>query len=442
MSDVKLQLESIGPKYMGKTDLKSVESEYRERIEAEEKFWNHLDTSNTNPDDSQKAALIESGMRKEELSVKLADLRALDGLRNRTIDERKEMDRPVNALQTPGYEENRRERAGGKSLGEQFISDPQVKAFLKQFEGKGVPQGQRIESPKFATNGKALITANGDAVGGAFTRPYYDTAVELPHRPLKLRDLISTGTTDSDKVEFIQVTGRTNAAGMLSQPATVAGAVTKPESALAFARVDTLVKIIATWFPATRQIVRHATEIMDVLNQDLPYLLEDKLEYEMISGDGTGDNLLGILNTSGLTVQALDAGSPYPILRTLRKAKTKAQVTGLVEPTAYLMNPNDQETVDLLVDGQNRFLFGGPVGDDGQSRIWNLPVVTSVAMPAGSALTGDFKQAKLWDRDQAQIFMSDSHGNFFLQNLIAILAEMSVAFGVKRPAALVSIALA
>jgi HK97 family phage major capsid protein len=48
-------------------------------------------------------------------------------------------------------------------------------------------------------------------------------------------------------------------------------------------------------------------------------------------------------------------------------------------------------------------------------------------------------QAVLWDREQAAVQVSDSHADFFVRNLVAILAEMRAAFGVIRPKAFVVI---
>jgi hypothetical protein len=45
----------------------------------------------------------------------------------------------------------------------------------------------------------------------------------------------------------------------------------------------------------------------------------------------------------------------------------------------------------------------------------------------------------LWDREQASITISDSHANFFIRNMVAILAEMRAAFGVIQPNAFVEI---
>jgi HK97 family phage major capsid protein len=67
-----------------------------------------------------------------------------------------------------------------------------------------------------------------------------------------------------------------------------------------------------------------------------------------------------------------------------------------------------------------------------------MPVVESEAITAGTALVGDFSKAVLWDREQASVTMTDSHADFFIRNLVAILAEERVAFAVTRPKAFVA----
>ena len=61
------------------------------------------------------------------------------------------------------------------------------------------------------------------------------------------------------------------------------------------------------------------------------------------------------------------------------------------------------------------------------------------AVTEGVGYVGDFRKCVLWDREQASIRTSDSHANFFIQNLVAILAEMRAAFGIVQPNALVEI---
>jgi hypothetical protein len=58
-------------------------------------------------------------------------------------------------------------------------------------------------------------------------------------------------------------------------------------------------------------------------------------------------------------------------------------------------------------------------------------------VPQGVGYVGNFKTLILWDREQAGVQMTDSHNDFFVRNLVAILAEARAAFGCLKPSAIV-----
>jgi HK97 family phage major capsid protein len=137
---------------------------------------------------------------------------------------------------------------------------------------------------------------------------------------------------------------------------------------------------------------------------------------------------------SGVQAQAFSTD----LLETTRKARTKVRTVGRRTPTAYLLNPVDWETIDLLQDNEARYYGSGPFALS-PARLWGLPVVESEAVPAGTGYVGDFRLAVIWDREAASIQVSDSHSDFFIRNMVAILAEMRAAFGVLQPTAFVEI---
>lgn len=282
---------------------------------------------------------------------------------------------------------------------------------------------------------RTLITGLSDTQGGAFVfndvQPGY-TPQGL-QRPLTIRDVITVGTTDSDTVEYVRMTGQTNAAVPVAEATTTSNG-TKPESAIALAKVTTTVKTIAHWIPATKRALSDAGQLRTLIDNFLRYGLEEELEDQIVAGDATGENFDGIGNVSGVQAQAYDTD----LLTTTRKARTKVRTVGRATPTAYLLNPTDWESIDLLQDNEARYYFGGPQ-QMGTPRLWGLTVVESEAVPAGLGYVGDFRTCVLWEREQASIQVSDSHANFFIQNMVAILAEMRAAFGILQPNALVEI---
>ncbi|WP_431980014.1 phage major capsid protein [Streptomyces qinglanensis] len=360
------------------------------------------------------------------------------------------------ALNAKTDEDGERRTASGftvprKSIGEEFIHSAEYKALMAQAPNGTFGQKQRVQSGMAGF--KSLVTGGSDTSAGAWVMPdQLGTQVGLDSfkRPLRLRDVVTPGQTMSDTVEYVRVTSVTNAAAPVAEATTSAaptapgsagplvnatGGGYKPESALAAQKITETVRTIAHWIPVTKRALSDAAQIRTLIDAFLRYGLEEELEDQMIQGDGTGENFEGLANVSGVQSQAWDTNA----LTTLRKAKTKVRLVGRSIANAYLLNPADVETIDLLQDNEARFYFGGPSGVGSAGTLWGVPVIETEAVPAGTGYVGDFRRSILWDREQATIQMTDSHLDFFVRNLVAILAEMRAAFGIVQPSAFVEV---
>lgn len=349
---------------------------------------------------------------------------------------------------------------GRKSLGEAYVGSAEYKNLLESVPGGSFTKQHRVNARPVGVKSlvrpmgqKALVTGASDTSGGAFVRADdlgLQVGMEPFQRPLTLRSLVTNGATSTDSIEYVRVTSITNNAAPVAEatssalptqnettgplvPATGGGY--KPESGFAVARYSTPVRTVAHWIPVTKRAIADAAQMVTLIDGFLEYGLEEELEDQMISGDGSGENFEGLANVSGVQAQAWDSD----LLTTLRKAKTKVRVVGRANPTAYVLNPADLEAVDLLVDNENRYFFGGPAAAGSAPTLWGLPIVESEAVAAGTAYVGDFSKAVLWDRQQSTITTTDSHADFYVRNLVAILAELRAAFGVLQPNAFVEI---
>jgi len=338
----------------------------------------------------------------------------------------------------------------GRSIGEQFVESEQFKAWLKQVAPSGhIPEGAKglisppVEFRSFFGR-KDLLTGATDTSGGAFVATDVTGIYEpLGRRPLVLRDIINVRQTTSDLVEFVRQTAKITQAAPVAEAnvTTYSGATgevsgEKAEGAMAFEKVQTPVKTIAVWIPATKRALSDASQLRGLIDQELRDDLDEDLEDEIVGGDGTGEHFTGILHTSGVLSQAWDTD----LLTTARKAITYLRVTGRARATAWLVHPNDAETIDLLKDLEGRYYYGGPT-TGGVQQLWRVPVVECEACTEGEGILGDYRKAVLWDRERASIQVSDSHSDFFIRNMVAILAEMRAAFGLIRPSAFCKVAL-
>jgi HK97 family phage major capsid protein len=329
---------------------------------------------------------------------------------------------------------------GRKTLGSRFIEDPAYAALMKLAPNGTFAKGQVIISDHVRV--KTLVTGASDTSGGALIVNDFiglQTGLELFQRPLTVRDLLTQSTTSGDTVEYVRVTSTTNNAATVAESTTTAtpgspspATGVKPESALALAKFTALVRQFAHWIPATTRALADAGQIRTLIDAFLAYGIEEELEDQIVNGDAAGEDFDGLTHVSGTQSQAFDTD----MLTTIRKAITKVRVTGRSKPSAILLSPADWETIDLLQDNNARFFFGGPT-QLGTPTVWGLPVVQSEALTAGTAIVADFRKAILWDRQDASLQVSNQHADFFIRNMIAILAEARYAFGVIQPSAFV-----
>jgi HK97 family phage major capsid protein len=178
-----------------------------------------------------------------------------------------------------------------------------------------------------------------------------------------------------------------------------------------------------------------ASQIRGVINSQLLLGLSLVLESQVISGDGTGDNLTGILN-SGLNTIAKGADNEVDALF---KARTMARTASKLSPTGIVLNPIDYQQVRLLRENAASATLGqylmGPPNTMGVPTVWGLPVVESEALVENTALVGNFAQgATIFDREMSSIRVGTINEQF-IRNIQTILAEQRVTFVVWRPTA-------
>ena len=338
----------------------------------------------------------------------------------------------------------------GQSLGERFVNAKAFQDWMKAVAPGGrIPEGARgLMSPPVEFESllarKALITGGSDTSAGAFVETDYTGIYEpLGRRELSLLDLIQRRTTDSDLVSFVRETAKITQATPVAEAnvTTYSGSTgevsgEKPEGTMTFTPVTEAVKTLAVWVPATKRALSDAAQLRGIIDGELREDVMEELEDQVADGNGSGENFTGILNTPNVLEQAWDTD----LFTTTRKAKTYVRTTGRSMPNAWVLNPEDWEAIELTKDGENRYYYGGPLVS-GPKPLWGIPVVESEAIPQGTGLLGDFRKAIIWDRQRTTIQISDSHEDFFIRNMIAILAEMRAAFGVIRPSAFCLVAL-
>ena len=407
-------------------------------------------------------AVAEAATLTEQIKARSAAKKAMDEIGELLSQEQ--------AGELNGQHLQEKGRKAVQGLGGQFTGSDGYKGMMKAHansDGRIPDTAKGIQSDRVHVAGglKSLVaTGVRDDTDGAniLVQPQNLGVVPgLPYQAPKLRQIVSNATTNTDRVEYAQQVeiggaGTTNAAKTVKEATTsgasttqtantttgvitsapVAGAGVKPESGIAFRKANADVVTVAHWMPVTKRALSDASQIRALIDQFLSRGIDLELDRLILTGNATTpvgeEEFNGILNTTGVQSQAFSTNLPQTIRKAITKATNKGAVVG-----AVLMSPEEDEALDLMADTTGRYFSQGPFGS-GPSTIWGRPRLVVPALTGKSKfILGDFTQCVLWDREDTSITATDSHADFFIRNLVAILAEARVAFGIFNPSMLV-----
>lgn len=325
--------------------------------------------------------------------------------------------------------EQKNARSGGnepdavKTLGSALSSDEGIKSIL---ESTSSGHTARV-------NMKATITSlTTDAAGsaGALVSPDRRGGIlAMPERRLSIRDLLTQGRTSSNTVSYVRETGFTNAT------ASKAEGEAFDYSDLKFDEVHTTVRTIGHLMKASKNILADAPQLESFVNNRLVYGLKEVEDRQLLNGDGSGNNLKGILPQASAFADPASLAK-YTIIDQLRLAMLQATLAQY-PATGIVLNPIDWAKLELEKDTTGRMLIGNPQ-NGATPMLWRLPIVETTALAAGTFLAGAFKLgAQLFDREEVGVDVAFENDKDFEKNLVTFKCYERLALAVYRPEAFI-----
>jgi HK97 family phage major capsid protein len=260
-------------------------------------------------------------------------------------------------------------------------------------------------------------------------------------RRLRIVDLLPVATMDENVLPYTQESGAFTGAKNTKE------GEAKTESSITFTDAEATARTIAVYQKIRKQVLADVAAMSGIIDSRLRYLVERKLEEEIVGGKGTDPELAGILHTSGLGVVKYTASpaadGAYIAEQALRAITTvflsDAEVDGLViSPTDWqtaLLAKANYEASAGVTGGSGDFVGGGPFSST-PTQLWGVPLIVSATMQASEMLAGAFGLgAQLFIREGVNVLLSDSDQDDFIKNKLTLLAEMRAALAVYRPAA-------
>ncbi|MGZ0147146.1 phage major capsid protein [Kribbella sp. WER1] len=325
-----------------------------------------------------------------------------------------------------------------KSLGEHFAKSLKgdTLARLKSISG------YTVSSPEFVpskANTDPQVTT-GAVFGPLLTT--VDRTIVRAYRPGPVvADLLGSGSISGNAISYF-IEGAVEGGF-----ATVGETGQKPQMHFTdpTTRTDALKKI-AAWWDMSDEMTEDLDFFVSEINNRGMYLLGMFEEAQLLNGNGTGTNVLGLLNRSGIQTEVSAAGGGDDA-DALFRAMTKVQTATGLAADGIVINPMDYQRLRLSRDANNQYFGGGYFqGEYGngsvlqQPPLWGLRTVVTSAVAAGTALVGAFNQAgTVYRKGGVRVESTNSDQGKFTSNIVTTRVEERLALAVRIPSAVVKV---
>lgn len=282
-------------------------------------------------------------------------------------------------------------------------------------EGKKVSQFTARANVEGTIRAALVNQGNGDSNDQTFPtwsdrRPgIYGPVIPAP----RLLDVLPSRPTSSDSVEYVKLSVTGDAAEQEQEGDTKAEL--DFEGSLDTANIVT----IAGWTAVSKQVLADNNALQAAIDRVIRQKVLSRLENRIINGTGGQGKIDGLLNQATVFVPTIGDNTADVIGEALTTLDTYGY-----RPNLVVVHPLDFfENVQIVKDADGNYIFGSPSAPQAPN-MWNTTIVRTPAMPRGTGMALDTSTTTVLDREQMSVVLSNSHADFFIRNLIAILGEL------------------
>lgn len=257
--------------------------------------------------------------------------------------------------------------------------------------------------------------------------------VSLAHEPTRILEMLPTPGMELPVVEYIRHLSTTGTA------AVTAAGTTKPAVTLVTDKLEARARKIAVTTLVNDEDLADFGAFTQYVTSELQRLIIDAENLEMLSGDGTGEHLLGLLLQSGILTRA-QAVSPATALDTIQQAFTDLRVgAALTAPSLLVLHPTTWSMLQRSKDSQGRYLVQPDPTQATANTLWNVPVLQTTQIAVGTGLAMNTEIAAAAHIRQGITLQADYGQTGFEKNQTAFRCEERIALAVPRPSAIIKI---
>lgn len=341
---------------------------------------------------------------------------------------KKELEKVALALKK--FEELPKQNEGRKSFAEEVISTLEAnKESLKDLSEK------KTKSVNFTVKAAGTITtSNVSAVAGGISmllNSFEPGITPLPRTAPFFLDLFTAVPTGGSTVSYAEMKTPDGGAGMTGE-----GAL-KSQADFDLVEAKQTVRKVTAYIKTSREALDDIAALAGEINGELMTLVKLKADSQAMNGDGTGQNLTGIIyNSPAFTGGDLAGTIPFPnnfdvLAAGLTEIMTAEVIAG--EPAGFMpnvivMNPIDVVAMKLTKNTYGDYVF--PITLPGSTTVLEVPIVMNARMTVGDFEIMDTTRGNYRVRGGVEITVGYENDDF-TKNLVTILAEMRLCIFVK-----------
>lgn len=245
---------------------------------------------------------------------------------------------------------------------------------------------------------------------------YIDT--EIGHKPKDetvFLDLVTVVTQPG--TENIYYTDRINEEGTA---AFIAEGATKPLIDAEWKTTSLQTKEVANRWKMTTRLMYHAPAVVNDIKEHAEELVDQVVDTAILLGDGTGNNLNGIIAEAGAFVVPTGLAGYFPsanIWDVINAMATQIRIANFNGQLTVVLNTVYGALMAGIKDGEGRYMMPPFVSPDGR-KVFDINVRFSNKIPATKILIGDLKKYKLVISEDA-IYSEGFENDDFSKNLVS-----------------------
>lgn len=243
-------------------------------------------------------------------------------------------------------------------------------------------------------------------------------------RPVRLLDVMPRILVDSNGIQYTRLTGFSNAAA-----AQAGEGVAKAEQTLTPTLVRSEVSTIAVFQVVSRQVLDDAAWLQAELDRLMRFNLMDKLEADLINGDGSNFSIEGLdaLATAVSGSSGLEAPDQVG-------AMLAAAASAGYEASFVIVNPSDFQAWRAERSTTDNLYVSGSWAQPNPPVLWGVPAILSASQTSGEVLAVNGRSVAMLDRQAPTVEMFAQDSDNVQKNLITIRAELRAGLAVFDPA--------